>query len=127
MTRPGDQPDPDADAVAGEMGGDRGSGDERAPRRAPSPDPGDTRNLERGEADHLGDDAFADRQLGARHDADSRDVAGSSSRDSPAGGATSASGADDGVAAATFAAGAKAAPMSSGTFVRAIVAATPTP
>src|SRR5256885_1933543 len=72
VTRSGDQPDADPDAPVRHLGRDRGAGKERTPGGAPSTDPGDAGNLEGGESDHLGDDALADAQLRAAHEADSR-------------------------------------------------------
>src|SRR5437870_976307 len=122
VTRSGDQPDTDPDAPVRHLGRDRGAGKERTPGGPPPTDPGDAWNLERGESDHLGDDALADAQLRAAHEADSRVGAGSSVGAGPSIGALSGGG-----AVVAPAGGANASPMSSGTLVRAIVAATPTP
>ena len=69
---PGDDPDADADAVVADADATGRAGEERAPGRPAAADAGDARDLEGGEADQLGDDAAADGQLRAAHDADSR-------------------------------------------------------
>ena len=73
LAGPGDDPEPDADAARRAMPDDDRRG-RRGARRHGGPaaaDPGDARDLERGEPDELGDDAAADGQLGAAHEASS--------------------------------------------------------
>src|SRR4051794_16810803 len=110
LARARDDPDLDADATGENLRDDRWSREERTPSGPAAGDPGDTGDLVRGKADHLVDDAPADGQLGAAHE--------------PVSGATDAAAATSGGPLRT---GRNASPMSSGTRVRAIVAATATP
>src|SRR5258706_4997513 len=123
VTRPGDHPDVHPDTVVGQIRRDRRARNHRAPCRSAPADPGDAGYLERSESDHLGDDAPADLQLGTPHEADSSVGAGTSLGGTSPGGTspgTSLGGASTGGVVPTLAAGANAAPMRSGTFVRAI-------
>ena len=67
LSGPGDDPQPDEDALVADADRDRRPAEPAPPGRAAAADPRDARDLEGGEADQLVDDAPADGQRGSVH------------------------------------------------------------